>query len=507
MKLEKTNNLPVDLLRHKFAGCRLTTSALFPDFSLGELFAEITACRVVKENERRQVYYLETPQTGYFLKFSTLVRRKDRWRHFLLPYRKWSEWNNLHRLLKAGVAAAKPVLKGEDKKSHPHRFFLLTEQVAGSPLRIDTDDDARKLGEYMAWLHSKGVYHSDLHPNNIIVTSEGQHRLIDVQQVFFLPWLPFRLRVHNLGKICFNISRLKDRANLPAKLSEGYNLTSKTPLGLAELKQAAGRHQQLKYRSRSKRCCRNSSEFMVVKKDGLTGYKKKSFHWGLTDLRQALEKGQPLKDSHVIAYRNVCIKKLPRRRFHRNRCLTSWKMSRALEVRGVSVPRALGYFVVDNNSCFLSEFMLESLHLNDYLSSLSNPREKRRVLKKLALWLRKIHDNNLWQRDFKSNNILCRNEEFFMIDLDDVKVRRLSKQQEIINLAQLNASVSNAVTLKDRLRFYHHYMAGQQPTRTQRRDVYRQVWDISKSRDTSIYDLDLEKLLRKYQRTKTRKSN
>ena len=108
MKLEKTNNLPVDLLRHKLAGCRLTTSSLFPDFSLDELFAEITACRVVKENERRQVYYLETPQTGYFLKFSTLVRRKERWRHFLLPYRKWSEWNNLHRLLKAWVASAKP---------------------------------------------------------------------------------------------------------------------------------------------------------------------------------------------------------------------------------------------------------------------------------------------------------------------------------------------------------------------------------------------------------------
>jgi len=495
MKLEKSNYLPVDRLRHKLGGCRLTTSALFPDFRLDELFAEITCCQIIKENERRQVYYLQTPQTGYFLKFSTLVRTKDKWRHLLVPFRKWSEWRNLHRLLKAGIAAAKPVLKGEDKKFPPNRFFLLTEQVAGLPLRIDTDDDARRLGEYVAWLHSKGVYHSDLHPDNIIMIPDGQHRLIDVQQVVFLPWLPWQLRVHNLGKICFGIDHLNDRASLLPKIIEGYNLTSKTSLGLAELEQAAGRHQQRKIRSRSKRCCRNSSEFVVVKKDGLMGYKRKSFHWSLADLRRALDKGRPLKGTHVVAYRNVCIKKLPLRRFHRNRCLTSWKMSRALEVRGIKVPCALGYFEIENLSCFIAELLDAGFHLNEYLSSISDENTKRRALKKLALWLRKFYDTHVWQRDFKSDNIFCRNGEYFMVDLDGVKIRRLSERQVIINLAQLNASVSKAISIKDRLRFYHYYSANFQPTRQQRRAVYRRVWDITRTKNTSAYDLDFAELL------------
>ncbi len=494
MKLEKTNYIPVDNLRDKLAGCRLTTSSLMPDFRPEVFFNQITTCRIIKENERRQVYYLETPQAGYFLKFSTLVRRKDQWRHFLLPGRKWSEWRNLHRLLKAGVATAKPVLTGEDKVSRPACFFLLTEQVAGLPLEIKTSHDARKLGEYAAWLHSRGVYHADLHPNNIIMTPDGQPRLIDVQQVFFLPWLPQRVRVYNLGNFLNNLRSLNDSANLPRKFIEGYNLAAQTAIGETQLEQAADLHRRMKYRSRSKRCCRDSSEFGVVKNDGLKGYKRRSFLWGLQDLRQALKEGQPLKGSHVIFYQDVCIKKQRRRGLHGNRCLTSWKMSRALEVRGIPVPRALGYFAIDDLRFFISELLDERLQLNEYLSSISDERLKRRALKKLALWLQRFYDTHVWQRDFKSDNILCQNGEYFMVDLDGVKIRRLSEHKKIINLAQLNASVSNAVTLKDRLRFYHFLTADQNPPRQQRRAVYRKVWDITRNKTTSYYNLDIDKL-------------
>jgi hypothetical protein len=82
-----------------------------------------------------------------------------------------------------------------------------------------------------------------------------------------------------------------------------------------------------------------------------------------------------------------------------------------------------------------------------------------------------------------------------MVDLDGVRIRRLSEDNKTTNLAQLNASVSNAVTIKDRLRFYHYYSVDFQPTRQQRRAVYRQVWEITKTKNTKIYDLDFTKLL------------
>ena len=82
-----------------------------------------------------------------------------------------------------------------------------------------------------------------------------------------------------------------------------------------------------------------------------------------------------------------------------------------------------------------------------------------------------------------------------MVDLDGVRIRRLSEYDKIYNLAQLNASVGNAITLKDRLRFYHYYSADFKPSRPQRRTVCRKIWDITKTKNTRIYDLDPAKLI------------
>jgi hypothetical protein len=61
-------------------------------------------------------------------------------------------------------------------------------------------------------------------------------------------------------------------------------------------------------------------------------------------------------------------------------------------------------------------------------------------------------------------------------------------------LAQLNASLSNAITIKDRLRFYYYYMAGKRPSRQQRRAIYRKVWAITTTKNTSSFGLDIAKL-------------
>ena len=489
------NNKPrcsAKTLQQILAGCHVTQSPLSPGDSLDGLMYEVTSCQIIKETSRRQVYHLKTPTKGYFLKISTLVRKKDRWHHFFLPNRKWAEWRNLHRLLLADIPAAKPALKGENKATDPEMFFLLTEEVQGGPFSIKCAADALKIGDYAATLHSHGVYHTDLNRNNIILTSEGRFCLIDVQEVFFLPRIPHRLRVHNLGRILFNFCSLSDPEQWVGELLKGYNKDAFKLLNASAVIKAAGRHQQRKYRSRAKRCCKDSTEFVGVETAGLKGYRRRSFQWDEQDLRQALEKGQPLKGTHVFQYQGVCVKKHPRR-FLRDRCLTSWKMSRALEVRGIEVPRSLGYYVMDKTSHFMAELLVDRVHLNAFLSALSDEDSKRRALQKLALWLRKFHDTHVWQRDFKSSNILCQNGHYFMVDLDGVRIRCLSEHNKIYNLAQLNASVSNAITIKDRLRFYHYYSAGSQLKRPQRRAVYRKVWEITKTKNTAIYDLDLEK--------------
>jgi len=80
-----------------------------------------------------------------------------------------------------------------------------------------------------------------------------------------------------------------------------------------------------------------------------------------------------------------------------------------------------------------------------------------------------------------------------MIDLDGVRIRRLKERDRITNIAQLNASLSNAVTLKDRLRFFSYYTAGKMLSRRRRRENYKAIWDITKTKGTTYYGLYLEK--------------
>lgn len=482
-------------LARKLADCRLTVSPLNPGFDIADLLSAISDCQVVKANNWRQVYHLLTADGGYFLKCSSLVRTKDRVRHMLLPRRRWAEWHNLHRLNQARVPAARPLVKGQSIISHPSYYFVLTEQVAGDHIPINSITNARPLGQYAGFLHRRRVYHADLNRKNFILNSQGEHYLLDAQQVYFPPWMPHRLRVNNLGRIIFNLCSLDQPEPWVTEFIAGYNQRASKTVKAGEVIESARGHQQRRHRSRSKRCWKNSTEFEVLKNKRLRGFKRRDFSWGTQELNQAGKKGKSLKGTHVIAHRGVCIKKHRRKFFHQNRCLSSWKMSQALTVRGISVPRALGYFEIRGQSYFLAELLEERVHLNAYLSAIPDESVKRQALKKLALWLRRFHDTGVWQRDFKSSNILCRDSEYFMVDLDGVRIRRLSDQHKIYNLAQLNASVSNVVSIKDRLRFYHYYSADFRPTRPQRRAVYRDVRQITKTKNTDIYDLDFARLL------------
>jgi len=486
--------LKSDLIR-ELAEFRISASPLNPGFHLADMLAEVHRCRVVKASSRRQVYHLQTTDGGYFLKRSVLVRSKDRRRHFLLPRRRWAEWRNLHRLRQIQVPAADPLAKGAGKFNQRQSYFILTEQVPGKHIPLNSLADARSLGQYAAFLHRRGVYHLDLNRKNFIMTPAGQLYLLDAQEVYFAPWVPHRLSINNLGRMIFNLCSLDDPQPWVEKFLTGYNRGPAKKVTAAEAIEAARRQQKRRHRSRSKRCLKNSSEFEVIKNRHLRGYIRSGFSWGAQELQQATAKGTALKGSHVIGYQGVCLKRQGRKFFHHNRCLASWKMSRALEVRGISVPRSLGYFETRGQRWFLAELLDDRLHLNDYLSALSDPKAKRQALKKLALWLRTFHETDVWQRDFKSSNILCRNSDYFMVDLDGVRIRRLSEQNKIYNLAQLNASLGNAVSIKDRLRFYHYYSAEVQPTRLRRRRVYRQVWEITQTKNTKIYELDFAELI------------
>ena len=484
----------INRLHEELLGFQTKNSPLFSNVTIDTIFKNSLGCKLIKNTEKRKVFYIQTSKGDYFLKLSHLIRTKDRLRHLILPRRRWAEWRNLHKLNMLGVEAARPVIKGERREQRPKSFFIVTEKVDGISLNEQIIPDPENLGKFFATLHLRGIYHADFHPANIIIKPNGQSCLIDVQEVYILGRLPRWLRVSNLGKLFFCFIPDRQKKRWFTELLGAYNKLFKNKVNLAEVERAAQKHRKRYYRSRGKRCCKNSSEFAVVKLNGINGYKRKEFQWGKKEIENALQKGKKLKEDKVIAYKNVCLKIHEKRIFHRDRCFACWKNSRALEVRNIPVPKSLGYYRIDKKSFFFSEFLNDSMPLNDYFSSIKDIKKKRTAVRELAFWVKKIHNQNVWQRDFKSLNILSQKGNFILIDLDGVRIKNLSERKKIVNLAQLNASLSNAITYKDRVRFFHYYSLEEKPTRQERRNIYKRVWAITRTKNTKVFGLDLNKL-------------
>ncbi len=485
-----TNSIPPELVKD-LKDSKVTESPLSPGLTLHALLAETTRLTMVKSNQRRQVLYLQTSTGQYYLKISKFIRKKDRIRHLLFPMRRWAEWQNLHRLRAKNVAAATPVLKGGKKGKF---FFLVTEQVLGSQPACQSTEEAQTLGTYIKDIHDKGIYHADLHPGNIILRQGRPPYLIDAQEVFFLLYLPRWVRVHNLGRLFYHLSTTKTPDDWIEAFLSAYNKGLRQPITGTEVARRSEYHRQRHYRSRTKRCCKNSSEFEIVKEEGLRGYKRRDFSLGREKIQEALDKGEWIKQDRVLRYRDLCIKVHTNRFFHKDRCLKAWKMSRALEARNIPVPKSLAYFRLGGNSYFISEF-LDGIGLNDYLAALIDAHQKRRELKRLAVWMKNVHDRGIWQRDFKSTNVICQKGRYFMLDLDSVSVQsHLCNKKKVKNLGQLNASLGNHLTVRDRLRMYHYYAAQQKQSRNVRRQVYRKVWELIQSKNTFFFGLDAAKL-------------
>ncbi len=109
-----------------------------------------------------------------------------------------------------------------------------------------------------------------------------------------------------------------------------------------------------------------------------------------------------------------------------------------------------------------------------------------------AAVIRELHERRIYHSDLKSNNILVRESKgggwkIFFVDLDSVLFRkRVDFYRRANNLAQINASVSDVITVKDRLRFFHLYAAGTS-LMGERKKYYRKIIAISRTKITAPY--------------------
>ena len=481
-----------DYLSHlldKLSGYQVKASPLSIDLSLDDIFNKGRSHQVLKHNSRKQIIFIDTAVGQFYLKLNLLVRAKDLRRHFLLPRRRQAEWRNLHKLNAAELNAAQPVIWGQNFQQTPKSFFIITRAVEGHTLNSRVESNAVLLGAFFAKLHHQGFYYADLHPGNIIIKPDGQPVLIDAQELFCLKRIPGKLRAYNLGRLYLALA-----ATMPPgwfeEFLQAYNARFAKKLSLRQIRQASIRHYQKHIKSRTKRCLKNTSEFEAIKSGGQKIYKRREFKWTEADILHALENGIDLKERKVFACESVCIKIHAKGRFHKDRCLASWINSRALEMHGIDIPRALGYFKYNHKSYFIAEYFKDGVPLYKFVPTLAGAKNKRAIIRQLARWVRNIHNHKIWQKDFNSTNLLYADKRFILLDLDNIRFGRLTEAQKIYNLAQLNASIADTIRLRDRVRFLYHYFDGQWPDRGRRRAIYGKIWEITLTKNTAVFGLD-----------------
>ncbi len=513
---------------------RLKNFANYPEFS------------IVKDNNVRTVLFLNPEDNASNQIFVKLYKKGGpgvKAKHLVIPSKAYSEWKGLNNFINKGLPCPEPLAFSEKKS-----FGLLDDScllIEAIPSAVPFNEyiennilkpDIKKaliisIARLIKDLHINNIFYRDLHGGNILIR-EKQGALfelffIDLHKAAFPRKISTGMRIKDIAQLLNSIFFSEENRFVFFKEYLGKN-DAHLKLFSQKVALKQNRLKNTRIKSRSKRCIKKSSVFEVRKNSKETYYGRKDFGKKETDEVLALhalikknKNGPILKSSEksvvTIVERegkeSLCVKEnsfvnmlyVLRNLFRKSRSLKSWIASNGLIVRGIDTPlpravveKKVGPFVI--KSYIISSFMNEAKELNDYINVFKSPaqiKNKSAFIKACADALKNLHSKGIYHSDLKSNNILVTESEkdiwnFYFIDLDRVLFRKdLSFYQRANNLAQLNASVSSLITVKDRLKFFYFYAKDTQ-LYDNRKKYYQRILKISSTKITEIYDISFK---------------
>jgi tRNA A-37 threonylcarbamoyl transferase component Bud32 len=419
----------------------------------------------------------------------------------MLPSKGRKEWFIADQLKKRNLPVPEPL--GWMEKVHRgfvKESYYLSEAIGsgvslikdsvilGSPFALPN------LAKTLKKFHDAGLFHHDLHVGNFLWDGKSFY-LTDLHRAEIVRSLSLDQRLWNFSQLFLSLrSRWteKEQMQFIEKYFEGnsFDLKQKEE-HIRKIHSLMERLQERQWRSRAKRCLKESTEFSIEKEKGARYYHRRDFP--LDHLKRMI--GEHLqfvqeKPSSLAKYspevmvsilkggeKKVCVKQFRyphfwnvfKEHFRRSRGLKAWLAGNGLRARGI--PSLLPLAFVERKNWFgLTEtFLVMETHeidreLDRYiLEGFKDVRKKRLFIKTFAQWLSHFHRMNLYHQDMKTCNILISEDgetwDFHLLDLEDVRLdekvdgKKLSK-----NLLQLNTSTPRNITGVDRFRFFREYL-------------------------------------------------
>jgi tRNA A-37 threonylcarbamoyl transferase component Bud32 len=458
--------------------------------------------KVIKESKLRWAAILTLPNgRRIFFKRDRTKGWIGSLKYFFLPSKARKEWSLGYRLQKRNFQIPQPL--GWMEKVH-HGFvkesYYLSEAIGsgvslikdsvilGSPFALPN------LAKTLKKFHDAGLFHHDLHVGNFLWDGESFY-LTDLHRAEIVRSLSLDQRLWNFSQLFHSLRSVwgeDERLQFIGKYFEGKTDSfQKKEVYLQKVHSFMDFRKRRRWKSRTKRCLKESTEFSIEKEKGVHYYHRKNLP--LDQLKRVIEEHRSLvkeKPLSLAKYspevmvsilkggeKKVCVKQFRyphfwnvfKEHFRRSKGLKAWLAGNGLRARGI--PSLLPLAFVERKSWFgLTEtFLVMETHeigreLDRYiLEGFKDVRKKRLFIKTFAQWLSHFHRMNLYHQDMKTCNILISEDgetwDFHLLDLEDVRLdekvdgKKLSK-----SLLQLNTSTPRNITGVDRFRFFREYL-------------------------------------------------
>jgi len=507
---------------------------------------------LVKENRVRSVISMpgsDKSENGIYIKYFKRGGCRDYVKHLFVPTKARTEWEVGNALLSKDINTALPLALSE-RKSH---LLLVTETVTNSEdlmefclanyegsLSVGKESEKKILLDKLALLirdiHEKGFCHYDLHAGNILIKFKKEQNvagydlyLMDLHRVKIFKSISVSKRMFNLAQIFNSLSSIMTKSDkLDFIRSYGSNalgnITNEKEL-VRQIDEQSSVIRNIHYRSRLKRCLKESSVFSRKKFAGMKMFFRKGYD---TDsLQQLMEKHNSAldyNDSAVIIkrdsktaltrhtfkdktvqnvvvkqYRVGCFGRLLKNLFLGSAGRKAWIAGNGLRVYGFNTPLPLALIEkrilgIPTDSYLIMEEVKDSLEMDRYiLKNFDNRKDikkKKALISHFAKTLGEMHNHNIFHHDLKTCNIMVKENEkrfnFTFLDFDKVSFREeITVRKRVKNLIQINLSTPRLFTLSDRLRCLNEYLdlCG---IANEKKNILREVINLSK-REKILY--------------------
>jgi hypothetical protein len=457
---------------------------------------------VIKESARRWAAIFSLPNgMRIFLKRDKAKGWPEYLKYLVLPSKGQKEFLIASRLKRRNLNIPKPLGWMEKIRSGLVRESYYLSEATGTGVSF-IEEIAKsiephsiiELATTVRTFQDAGLFHQDLHGGNFLWDGDSLF-LTDLHRTKIVESLSLNQRLWNLAHLFHSLRTIWGESEQLRFLDQYFDGISdgakKREILFERIYPSMDRLQKRQWRSRTKRCLKESTEFTVQKEREICYFHRRDFP--LNRLKKVMEEHQTLvreRSSALVKYspevlvsilsdegEQIGLKQFcyphfwgrMKEYFRRSKGLRAWTAANGLRARGIPTLKPLALVERKDwaglrESFLFMEALANDLEMDRYvLKGFEGLKRKRFFIKTFARWLDGLHRMGVYHKDMKTCNILVSEKgeawDFHLLDFEDIRMdEKVNRKKLFRNFLQLNTSTPQVMTKVDRFRFFREYL-------------------------------------------------